>query len=367
MTPSAPDLIGPPLRWGILSTARIIRRNWRGMRDSGAATLVALASRDIDKARCFIDELQADAPWPVKPAAHGSYESLLASPEVEAVYIPLPTGVRKEWVIRAAEAGKHVLCEKPCAVSAADLREMIACCELHGVRFMDGVMFMHDPRFARLREILDDGETVGQVKRISTAFSFRGGDDFAASDIRGHAGLEPTGCLGDLGWYCIRAALWAMKWELPRRVSGRVLETALDEDGKPAIMAFSGELDFTNGATAAFHCSFLSPDQKWLNVSGTKGNVRVPDFVAPSPDNDTDWEIGYQRVARPSEPGPSNEARMFARFAEEAREETPDSFWAEISLKTQLLQDACGLSSRLGRPLVLEGDSYQPGEIADDR
>lgn len=343
-----------PLRWGILSTARIIRRNWPALLESGAATLVALASRDLAKAEAFIDEMQAESAWPVRPAAHGSYESLLASSEVEAAYIPLPTGVRKEWVIRAAEAGKHVLCEKPCAVSAADLREMIACCDLHGVRFMDGVMFMHDPRFSRLREILDDGETVGEVRRISSAFSFRGDDDFATGDIRTHASLEPTGCLGDLGWYCLRASLWAMQWELPQRVCGRVLggETA-------AIMEFSGELDFANGATASFYCSFLTPNQRWLNVSGTKGNLRVPDFVVPADDNDTDYEIGFHRSARPPGAGVSTAARMFACFAAEVRNGITASRWPEISLKTQLLLDACELSSRLGRAVMLEGNCYR--------
>ncbi|MES2920640.1 MAG: Gfo/Idh/MocA family oxidoreductase [Verrucomicrobiota bacterium] len=354
----APLPTSKPLRWGILSTARIVRRNWPAMRESGAATVVAVASRDLTKAEAFIDEMQAEAPWPVRPTSHGSYESLLASPEVEAVYIPLPTGVRKEWVIRAGEAGKHVLCEKPCAVSAGDLREMIACCDLHGVRFMDGVMFMHDPRFARLREILDDGETVGEVKRISSSFSFRGGDDFASGDIRGQTGLEPTGCLGDLGWYCLRASLWAMNWELPHRVCGRVLGSA----GSAAIMEFSGELDFPHGATASFYCSFLSPDQKWLNVSGTKGNIRMADFIVPVDDNDTDWEIGFHRVTRPREAGMSTAARMFACFAREVREETLDSRWPEISLKTQLLLDACELSGKLGRAVVLEGDRYRADE-----
>ena len=325
------------------------------MRQSGAATLVALASRDLATAEAFIGEMQADAAWPVRPAAHGSYESLLASPEVEAVYIPLPTGVRKHWVIRAAEAGKHVLCEKPCAVSTADLREMIACCKLHGVRFMDGVMFMHDPRFHHLREILADGETVGEVRRTSSAFSFSGGDDFTTTDIRSKVSLEPTGCLGDLGWYCLRASLWAMKWELPQRVCGRVLV----RDENAAIMEFSGELDFSNGATAAFYCSFLTPNQQWLNVCGTKGNLRIPDFVVPADDNDTDWEIGLRRVLRSGEPVMSTAARMFACFTSDVRNGTTDSRWPEISLKTQLLLDACELSSQLGRAVVLEGDSYR--------
>ncbi len=341
-----------PLRWGILSTARIIRRNWPDMLASNDARLVAIASRDRENAERLIAELEEAHPWPERPRALGSYEELLARPDIDAVYVPLPTGIRKEWVIRAAEAGKHVLCEKPCAVTTADLREMTGACERNGVLFMDGVMFMHDPRYAGLRGILDDGLTVGPVKRITSAFSFRGDGDFTGNDIRSLTALEPAGCLGDLGWYCLRASLWAMRWELPHRVSGRVLESAGE-----AIMEFSGELDFPEGASAAFHCSFLSPDQQWINISGTKGNLRVADFVLPVPENDTDWESGWQRVPR-VKLEMSSASRMFARFATEARKPAPDPRWAEVAIKTQLVQDACLLSARLGRSvsLVAAGD-----------
>lgn len=335
----------PTLRWGILSTARIGRRNWVGMLESGAATLAAVASRDIATAASFIGEMQATHPWPVSPAALGNYESLLERPDIDAVYIPLPTGLRKEWVLRAAAAGKHVLCEKPCAISAADLREMIGCCEENGVLFMDGVHFMHDPRFSDLRGILDDGDALGEVRRITSAFSFRAPDDFARTNIRSSASLEPTGCLGDLGWYCLRASLWAMDWQMPIRVSGRILETAEHPSGSTAIMAFSGELDFPRGVTAAFYCSFLSPDQKWLDLSGTRGNLRVPDFVAPVAECDTAWEINFQRHAKLKQNAPDIPARLFSQFASSALAEVPDRQWAEYSLKTQIVQDACMLSA----------------------
>jgi len=217
---------------------------------------------------------------------------------------------------------------------------------------------MHDPRYPRMREILDDGETVGDVKRISSVFSFRGSDDFTANDIRGQAGLEPAGCLGDLGWYCLRASLWAMNWQLPVRAAGRVLGRGEEENS--AIMEFSGELDFSGGASAAFYCSFRSPDQKWLNISGRKGNLRVADFIFPAEDGDNDFEIGRQRIARPAGPEMSSAARMFACFAAEVRGDTKDSRWPEISLKTQLLQDACERSSQLGRAMVLDGAAYRP-------
>jgi predicted dehydrogenase len=340
-----------PLRWGILSTARIGRLNWKAMRDSGAATLVALASRDVGKAAEWVDELQAEAPWPEKPEALASYEALLERDDIEAVYIPLPTGIRKAWVMKAAEAGKHVLSEKPCASSAEDLREMIDCCERHGVVFMDGVHFMHDDRFAHMRAMLGVGGEIGEVKRISSAFSFRCDEDFTATNIRAKVSLEPSGCLGDLGWYCLRASLWAMDWQLPVRVSARVLDAVRDADGGEVIMACSGELDFPNGATADFYCSFLSPLQKWLRLSGTAGNLHVPDFVRPLAEFDIDWELNHIGRPRAANPGMRSEAKMYETFARAARAEVPDRQWAEYALKTQIVQDACMRSAALGRPV----------------
>src|SRR6185295_1607345 len=98
---------------------------------------------EVERSRRFIDACQAAAPMAVAPRALGSYEELLASKDVDAVYIPLPTGLRKDWVERAAQAGKHIVSEKPCALSVADLREMIDVCRRERVQFIDGVMFMH--------------------------------------------------------------------------------------------------------------------------------------------------------------------------------------------------------------------------------
>lgn len=318
------------------------------MRESGVADLVAVASRDRAKASDFIQEMQQASPWESCPEALGSYEELLARKDIDAVYVPLPTAIRKEWVMRAALEGKHVLCEKPCAVNVVDLENMLASCATHEVLFMDGVVFMHDPRFIKLRELLDDGSTIGKVKRITSEFSFRAGDDFVASDIRGSSGLEPAGCLGDLGWYCIRASLWAMNWQLPTRVSGRVLE----QEGN-VIMAFSAEMDFPGGATASFYCSFRSPNQRWLHLGGTMGGLRVPDFISPAADNDCDWEINYQRVTREPPGEMTHVARMFTDFANAVRGDGSAAYWAEIALMTQRVQDACERSGRSGQPMRL--------------
>src|SRR5437868_15360924 len=153
-------------RWGILGTAGIARKNWLAIRNAGNSALVAVASRDVERARRFIEECQADVPLTPRPAACGSYQELLDRDDIDAVYLPLPTGVRKEWVLRAARAGKPVLCEKPCAVCAADLRDMLDACRDNGVQFMDGTMFLHSRRLPLLRQTLDDGHSVGAVRRV---------------------------------------------------------------------------------------------------------------------------------------------------------------------------------------------------------
>ena len=190
-----------PCRWGILGAATIARKNWQAIRRSGNGVVRAVASRDAARAQQWIDENQADHPFPEPPVAVVGYDTLIARDDIDAVYVPLPTGVRKEWVIAAARAGKHVLCEKPCGPRADDVEDMIAACREAGVQFMDGVMFMHSDRLPALRQVLDDGEAVGTIKRIASQFSFLAPDDFlAGGNIRVNADLEPLGSLGDLGW-----------------------------------------------------------------------------------------------------------------------------------------------------------------------
>ena len=216
-------MIEKKLGWGILGTAQIARKNWKALRNTGNSTVVAVASRDVERSRRFIAECQAQVPMETVPTAFGSYEELLATTDVEAVYIPLPTGLRKEWVLRAAAAGKHIVCEKPCATSVADLREMLDACRRQRLQFMDGVMFMQSRRLRQIREVLDDHASVGRIKRITSAFSFCASREFFLSNIRADSLLEPHGCLGDLGWYSLRFALWAMNGQLPQRVTGRIL------------------------------------------------------------------------------------------------------------------------------------------------
>jgi predicted dehydrogenase len=339
------------LRWGILSTAGIARKNWRAIRDSGNSVVTAVASRDVARSRKFIADCQRDAPCEMTPAALGSYEALIASSEVEAVYIPLPTGLRKEWVLRAAAAGKHVLCEKPCGLSLADVREMTEACQKNRVQFMDGVMFMHNPRLRRLREVLDDGKAVGPIRRVMSIFTFAGNEAFFDGNIRVHAALEPTGCLGDIGWYCIRFALWAMKWQLPREVTGRILSVCgnrLNPSATPAD--FSGELIFADGASSGFYCSFRSPFQNWAHVSGANGWLRVADYAHPSSIHEPSFEVGgaVERVKccdcgaqHTDSLAPAQDSQMFRNFALQVSAGKLNPDWPMWALKTQQVVDAC--------------------------
>lgn len=346
------------LRWGILGTANIARKNWRAIQLSGNGEVVAVASRDAARARQFVTENQAAAPFATAPRAVGGYAELLAAPEVDAVYIPLPTGLRKEWVLRAAAAGKHIVCEKPCAANAADLRAMLDACRQHRVQFMDGVMFMHNGRLARMRAMLDDGSTVGDLQRVTSAFSFRAPDGFFTDNVRAHSDLEPLGCLGDLGWYCVRLALWAAGWRLPRAVTGRLLaHSGRPDSPAPVPTDFSGELLFDGGLSAGFSCSFTAEFHQWAHLDGRRGGIRIDDFVLPADGSTTGFYAGGRRI-EVAEHGAghatSQETNLFRNFAAQVRTGGLNEAWPDFALKTQQVIDACWASAANdGRPVAL--------------
>ena len=143
----------PKVSWGILSTAGISTRVCLAIQGSHNSEVVAVASRSLEKASEW-------AKTHGVPTAYGSYEALLADPAIDAVYVPLPTALHKEWCIKVAQAGKHVLCEKPVASSEGELREILEACSAAGVQFMDGVMFMHNERLPVMRKRLYDDKVL---------------------------------------------------------------------------------------------------------------------------------------------------------------------------------------------------------------
>jgi predicted dehydrogenase len=359
-------------RWGILGTANIARKNWQAIRLAENATLTAVASRNAERARQFIDECQGHVPFPSPPKPLGSYDELLRAADIDAIYLPLPTGVRTEWAIRAAEAKKHVLVEKPVGAAAAEVEAILAACRKNRVQFMDGVMFMHSARLTKLREIIDDGESVGEIRRITAQFTFRGGEDFLAQNIRANHELEPLGCLGDLGWYTIRFSLWAMKYQMPVFVTGRLIQEAKRlPKGNGAPTEFAMELVFPNGATAANYCSFLAENSQFATISGTKGYAHLRDFVLPFCGSHVDFTVtnaahrhagcdflaeDWTRTIAVAEyatgQATAQEVNMIRNFSNLVLSGSPDESWGEIALKTQRVVDACLQSARQnGQPV----------------
>ncbi len=350
-------------RWGFLSTADIGKKNWHAIELAENAKLTAVASRNSSQAKAFIDACQGQVPLDHVPDPVEGYAELLTREDVDAVYIPLPTGMRKEWVIRAAEAGKHVLCEKPCAIQADDLQEMIDACATHDVQFMDGVMLMHTQRLKMMRSIVDD--QIGEVRRVHSHLTFRGDQAFRDENIRTDSQLEPHGCLGDLGWYNIRIALWAMNWEMPKCVRGRCL-SQLKRDGSQDFvpMSFSGELEFHN-ASAGFYCSFEDHHQQWAVLGGSKGDLRIKDFVLPFANQDLEFELNQadfvvencqfdmfeNKTIKQSSESANNapdspESKLFKTFSELVVSGKTDPFWPSVALKTQIVLDACFQSAK---------------------
>lgn len=309
---------------------------------------------------------------PVEARALGNYEDLLEAKDVDAVYIPLPTGLRKDWVLRAAAAGKHVVCEKPCGTTLEEVQEMVEACRRQGVQFMDGVMFTHSGRLQRIRELLHEERAIGQIRRITSAFSFYAPEDFFTGNIRVHSQLEPHGCVGDLGWYCIRFALSVMNWQLPRQVSGRMLAQFGRADSPEAVPSdFSGELMFEGGVSAGFYCSFVTGHQQWANVSGTEGYVHVPDFVLPyfgcelgidvqravfnvrGCDFNMESHLRREAVREYSNSdATSQETLLFRRFADQVLSGKLNEEWPQMALKTQLVMHGCLRSARENVPSV---------------
>ena len=265
-----------------------------------------------------------------------------------------------------------MLSEKPVGTTGQDVREILAACRHSGVQFMDGVMFMHSGRMARIREVLNDGESVGQIRRIVSHFSFRGSPEFFRGDIRLHSGLEPLGCLGDLGWYCIRFTICMLDGKLPTRVYGQLLTGQGRPDSPDAVPTeFSAELYFPDVVSASFYCSFLAEMQQWANVGGTRGSIHVPDFVLPHYDAEVSFEVSNpvfhvsgcdfnlvdhgRRVAvreYSNSAQSSQEANMFRSFATVALSGQPDESWGEMVLKTQRVLDACLESARTGGQII---------------
>lgn len=246
------------LRWGLLSTARINRRVIPAIRASKRGQLVAVASRDIKKAEQYAAE------WEI-PVAFGSYEEMLASDQVDIIYISLPNHMHAEWSVKALEAGKHVLCEKPFALSVEEVDRMIDASRRTGRVLAEGFMYLHHPQTKLVGEYVHSGR-LGDITLVRAMFSFILGN--RSTNIRLNPGFG-GGSLWDAGIYPISYAQYIMK-DLPHSVAGQqwLGETGVEEN-------FFGQLNYADGRVAQIASSFRIPYQSALEIYGTKGRLTL--------------------------------------------------------------------------------------------
>src|SRR4051794_4228513 len=247
------------LRWGILSTANIARTKVvPGMRRAARCEVVAVGSRDGEQARAFAGALGI-------ARAHDSYEALLADADVDAVYIPLPNHLHREWTIAAARAGKHVLCEKPLALTAADAEEMVAACEHEGVRLMEAFMYRLHPSWQAIRQLIASGR-IGRLQTVQSWFSYYNDDPKNIRNIAEAGG----GALFDIGCYSVNLSRMLFGGE-PERVEAAILR---DPDAEVDVVT-SAILVFPGGGTATFTCSTRSESDQRVHVFGTEGRISI--------------------------------------------------------------------------------------------
>ncbi|KAI3459987.1 hypothetical protein Pfo_016650 [Paulownia fortunei] len=353
----------PPVKFGILGCADIARKVSRAITLSPNSTLHAVGSRTYEKAARFANENG----FPDSAKVYGSYEAVLDDPEVDAVYLPLPTSLHIKWAVLAAQKKKHLLLEKPVALNVGELDVILEVCESNGVQIMDATMWIHHPRTARMKEFLLDSSRFGELKSVHSCFTFGANKDFLENDIRVKPDLDALGALGDVGWYCIRSILWAAEFELPKSVLA-LRGTVFNSAG--VILACSASLQWEDGKTATFHCSFLANLTMDVTVVGTNGTLRFHDFVIPFEENKASFSTavksGFTELVTGWEPKPSEhtvttdlpqEALMVSEFSRlvgsiKFAGAKPEKKWPTLSRKTQLVLDAVKVSIERGYETV---------------
>lgn len=257
-----------PVRWGILGTAKIaLEKVIPGMRGSALAQVVAIASRDLAKARAVAERLGIHR-------AYGSYQELIDDPDIEAIYNPLPNHLHVPWSIRAAEQGKHVLCEKPIALSAREALDLLAARDRTGVKIGEAFMVRTHPQWLKVKEIVASGR-IGELRLITGHFSYYRRDQ---SDIRSRVEWG-GGALMDIGCYPITISRWLFGAE-PTEVIGLI-----ERDPEMQIDRLtSGLLRFERGQ-ATFSCATQLVPYQTMQVFGTTGRIAVEiPFNAPPRD-----------------------------------------------------------------------------------
>jgi predicted dehydrogenase len=327
------------MRWGVLSTARIARKTVIPAIGAAAnAELVAIASRDGERSEKVGQEFGI-------PRRYGSYEALLSDAEVDAVYAPLPNALHGRWTIAAAEAGKHVLCEKPLAPTAAECERMRAAALSHGVGLMEGFMYRFHPRTERLIEMVRGG-AVGAVHSIHSTFTFpltRPADVRWSPDLGG-------GSLLDVGCYCVNVSrtlaggepLEAQAWQSTARCG-------VDE-------RLHGSLRFAGGVVAQFDCGFTTDRRQWVEVAGSEASLVMASAFRPGAGDREIFEHRGLETRRHAIDGDDEFRRMFEHFGDAVATGRPFRYGLDDAVANLRAIEALLASARCGGQPVAVAD-----------
>ncbi len=262
------------LNWGILGTGRICNKVVPAIQNAPSSLAYAIGSRDRKKAEETAKKFGI--------AKCCSYEELVSDPAIDVIYIPLPNALHVEWVIKAANAKKHVLCEKPMGINLEEVRNAIEACKKNNVKIMEGYMWPHHPRTKELKKILQSGR-IGTIQHVNTALDFLLTEDYSKTRRTPELG---GGALFDTGCYCVQGILWAFE-ELP--VS--VYASAFFENGIDTEM--SAVMSFASKRTASFHASFKNNYRGFMEIVGSKAVLRIPKMWNPITNPNAEiWENG---------------------------------------------------------------------------
>jgi D-xylose 1-dehydrogenase (NADP+, D-xylono-1,5-lactone-forming) len=321
------------IRWGIIGCARIAKRSViPGIQQSETGVVAAIASRGLKKAKQTAEELNI-------PIAYGSYEELLADPDIDGVYIPLPNHLHKEWTIRAAEAGKHVLCEKPLAINARDAEEMVDACEKAGVVFAEAFMYRYHPRYKMIQDIIKSGE-IGELRGIHGTFTFNNAKD--KGNVRYNQDWG-GGSLYDVGVYPISAA----RMLLGQEPQAATVHAFFSEEHDHVDMMASGILEFNNGVALTFDCGMWAAFRNNLEIVGTEGRIEVPSAFIVNQDEQDNFFVftndGHREVEVPRLNQYSLQADALGRSIQSGE---PISFPATDAILNMKVLDACLTSAR---------------------
>jgi len=327
------------IHWGILGCARIAERALiPAIRGASNAELAGISARDEKRAREWAEKFGI-------PKTYKDYAALVADPDIEAVYIPLPNHLHAEWTIRAAAAGKHVLCEKPLALNEREARAMFEAAGKAGVLLMEAFMYRFHPRFEKALDFLRSGE-IGKLLTFRSAFTFLFADE--PEDYRRRPEMG-GGALYDVGCYPISAARTVFGEE-PTSVFARARV-----DPRSGIdLAMSLLVEFQGGRQALLDCAFDTPFRSWFEAAGTKGRISLPRAFSAK-DFELPIEIFKDEETRAILVPASNQyIHMIEHFGKSLRREIPLRYSAEDAIGNARVIDAAFKSLRLRRPVKLE-------------